>query len=320
MMTHTTHVLRVVLVVAALGVGGLAAQRLLKPESFGEVGHYRKDSVYEIMSHEPVHQGREACAECHEDIHALHDKDIHYGVECEDCHGPGNLHVRHHTEDTPTVSEEEARMPMEYTLEGCLFCHRKLAARPTNFPQIDPTEHYKFLHVTDKTTRCIECHSPHEPIYLLAKVNEARIHPVIRQCEDCHDGKPEKDHREVEGHPVIFTCRDCHKAIVEDFETHEHAFMDCTACHLFHAENENAGRIFKNGNGKFCLLCHEKKPFKHGEAVPQIVSSEHLAEMAPDLNMTPEEISHHSRACLDCHFDFIHDSELIKKGVIVDVQ
>ena len=32
-------------------------------------------------------------------------------------------------------------MPKEYTLEGCLYCHRKLASRPRDFPQVDLEEH-----------------------------------------------------------------------------------------------------------------------------------------------------------------------------------
>lgn len=211
-------------------------------------------------------------------------------------------------------------MPKEYTLEGCLFCHRKLAARPRDFPQIDPVQHFEFLHVTDPKTRCIECHSPHEPIYLLKKVEDARIHPIIYACNNCHDKKPEGDYKEVKDHPVIFSCQDCHAEIVTDFKKHEHAFMDCTACHLFHKENETAGRIFKNGNKQFCLLCHEKKPFKDQEKLPQVVSSEHLAEQAKDSSLDAETLLKDPRSCIDCHFDFIHDSSLLKKGGIVSVQ
>ncbi|MCA9424569.1 MAG: hypothetical protein KC994_05820 [Candidatus Omnitrophica bacterium] len=316
-MKDSNHVVRVFGLVALLLIGGGFAQRALRPKTFGETGHYRFESLSEVLSQEVVHQGQQACGECHEDIYDLHDKDIHYNVECEDCHGPGNRHIHYYTDDETTLTEEEARMPTEYTLEGCLFCHRKLDARPNSFPEIDPVEHYAFLHVTDQKTKCIECHNPHEPIYLLAKVEEARIHPIIYQCDDCHETQPTEDYKEVEGHPVIFTCGDCHPAVVEDFKEHEHSFMSCTACHLFHVENETAGRIFKNGNGKFCLLCHEEKPFKDPEGVPQIVSKEHLAEMAEILDKTESEVQKDPRSCLECHFEYIHDPELISKGVTV---
>jgi len=309
-MKSTTHVWRIFLLIFIVGIAGFGAQRLLRPEGFGETGHYRVDSLFEIMDRDPVHRGKEICRECHEEILDVHEKDIHYDVKCEDCHGPGDLHVRFNLgEDDEGISEEDAVMPKEYTLEGCLFCHRKLAARPGTFPQVDPAEHYRFLHVNDPKTRCIECHSPHEPLFLLTKVSSARIHPVIHECSGCHENAPEADHREIPGHPLIFQCSDCHPAVVKDFNKQHHATLRCTACHLFHGENESAGRILKNGNRGFCLLCHEQKPFKDGDGPPLIVPMEHLLEEA---DITEEdELAKNPMVCLECHLDDIHDSDLL---------
>ena len=153
-------------------------------------------------------------------------------------------------------------MQKEYKLEGCLFCHRKLKAKPSDFPQIDQAEHYKFLHVIDPQTKCIQCHSPHEPVFLLTDVKQSRIHPVVYKCTECHDTKPEKSFKEVQNHPTIFECKDCHLETVNDFNGRpHHNYIECRTCHLYHRENETTGRIYKNGNAKFCLLCHEKKPY-----------------------------------------------------------
>jgi len=310
-MKSTTHVKRIFGVLIALSIAGFAAQRALRPEGFGEAGHYRVGALFDIMDKEPVHQGKEVCGECHDDIYGVHEKDIHYNVKCEDCHGPGNLHVRYYMAEDDSVSEETAAMPKEYTLEGCLFCHRKLAARPRTFPQIDQVEHYAFLGVASQTTPCIECHSPHEPLFLLKKVSEARIHPIIYECSQCHDKTPKGDFRKTPGHPVIFVCQDCHPKVVEDFKTHPHSFLRCTACHIFHKENDTAGRIFKNGNRRFCLLCHEKKDFKIEGGIPYIASAEHLKEMAEDQDFDLDKLNKNPRACLICHFDDIHDSNLV---------
>ena len=88
--------------------------------------------------------------------------------------------------------------------------------------------------------------------------------------------------------------------------------MRCTACHLFHRENETSGRIFKNSNKLFCLLCHEKKPFKNSDELPQIEFSEHIATMPEVMRVNPDEIKDKPTMCLRCHLDFIHDSKLIK--------
>ena len=36
---------------------GLFFQRLSRPESFGEIGHYRANSLVEILNQELIHQG-----------------------------------------------------------------------------------------------------------------------------------------------------------------------------------------------------------------------------------------------------------------------
>ena len=313
-MKPTSLVWRIVTLLVFAALAAFVVQRSLRPTSFGELGNYRLEGLYEIEEKTPVHQGKEACGECHDDVFETHQKDIHYDVQCEDCHGPGDVHIAYYSDDNKQASEEAAVMPKEYTLEGCLFCHRRLNSRPKDFPQIDLEKHYAFLHVKDTGTRCIECHSPHEPIFLLTKVEDARIHPVIFECESCHLEKPESDHRQVPDHPAIFVCQDCHPKIVEDFNGREHSFLRCTACHLFHRESDAAGRIFKNGNRRFCLLCHEKKPFKSEEDLPQVVSEEHLTEMAEFLEKDAKAVAEDPKACLECHLDYIHDSKLLGTG------
>jgi hypothetical protein len=299
---------------AVMLVGGAAAQRALRPSDFGDLGSYRAGAVYEVAGRTPIHEGEATCGTCHEEILATHAKDIHVHVECEVCHGSGDRHVRHWLEEESSIGQREATMPKEYTLEGCLFCHRKLEARPRTFPQVDPSEHYRFLHVNELKTKCIECHSPHEPLFLLTHVDQARKHPMIYECGDCHDEDPKRDHVEVEDHPTIFVCRDCHPEVTEDFEQRQHSFLGCTSCHLFHEESESAGRIFNNGNRRFCLLCHERKKFKDEEKLPQIVSAEHLGDMADQLNEAPGALAEDPRACLYCHYENVHDRELIERA------
>ncbi len=311
-LSNTSHVKRVVTLLLVGAALGLTAHFVLQPRSFGELGHYRADSLYDILDAEVVHQGEAVCGECHERIYQAHAKDIHFRVQCEDCHGPGNVHVKYHKTRDASIRDDQARMPKEYTLEGCLFCHRKLAARPRTFARIDPEEHYRFLHVTDPKTRCIECHDPHEPLFLSEPVDKARIHPVILECEACHDAAPQGEAKDVPGHPVIFVCRDCHRSVVKDFVKREHSFLRCTTCHLFYRASETSGRIFKNADRRFCLLCHEAKPFKDPEKLPQIVYEDHLARMAEVMRRDPVALDQDPAMCLTCHFDFIHDHKLIR--------
>jgi hypothetical protein len=326
---NNLHVKRVFALLIIAVIIGFGIQQVLSPDTFGTLGHYRADSLKDILKLKKIYQGKEACAPCHENYNIL-EKDVHYDTQCENCHGPGNVHIaqierflkqsnlgptasgKYPKEALKVISKELAQMPKEYTLEGCLFCHRKLESRPHDFAQIDPKEHYKFLHVTDNTIRCVECHNPHEPLFLLEPVSEARIHPAIYECDQCHKKHPEKDYKDVENHPVIFECEDCHAAIVQDFKKREHASMRCTGCHLYHRENETSGRIYKNGNKQFCLLCHEKKPFKDQAKLPQIDSSKHLEDMPKSMRKDAISIMNSKTACLECHYNFIHDPDLIR--------
>ena len=308
---------------------GFGIRQLSIPDTWGTIGHYRGDGLKDILSQQQVYQNQETCAPCH-DIYDIHEKDVHFAVQCEDCHGPGDVHIaeieafleqngqgptesgKYAEEALETVPEKLVQMPKEYTLEGCLYCHRKLGSRPHDFAQIDPEEHFEFLHVIDDSIQCVECHNPHEPLFLLQPVSEARIHPTIYECDDCHKEQPEKSYKEAENHPVIFECEDCHTAIVQDFKKREHGSLRCTACHLFHRENEVSGRIYKNGNNQFCLLCHEKKPFKDQDSLPQIDLAEHLEEMPEAAGKDAKFIKESNTSCLECHYNFIHDPDLIR--------
>jgi hypothetical protein len=326
---NNSHVKRVFALLIVAGITGFGIRQLLLPDTFGTIGYYRAGSLKDILKLKKIYQGKEACAPCHDNFEIL-EKDVHYQGQCENCHGPGNVHIaqieeflkqnnvtpaesgKYPKEALETIPKELVKMPKEYTLEGCLYCHRKLESRPSDFAQVDPKEHYRDLHVVDDSTRCVECHNPHEPLFLLDPVSEARIHPTIFECEQCHKERPEKSYKDAANHPVIFECEDCHAAIAQDFKKREHKSMRCTACHLFHRENEMSGRIFKNGNKQFCLLCHEKKPFKDQASLPQIDVSKHLQEMPEAMRKDAKSIMNSKTACLECHYNFIHDRDLIR--------
>lgn len=306
MLKDKSHIITVFSIFVIIIITFFIVQWILKPKSFNEHGFFRFDNVKEFQRQQVITQDINICRQCHNDIYQLHEKDAHYTVPCNDCHGAGNLHVAFYRKDegSENITKEQAYLEKEYKLEGCLFCHRKLKAKPTDYPQIDQSEHYSFLHVIKPETKCIECHSPHEPVFLLTEVRQSRIHPIIYRCTECHEKTPEKSFKEVAGHPIIFECKDCHADIVEDFNKRpHHNYVDCRTCHLFHKENSTAGRIYKNGNAQFCLLCHEKKPFKDDKFPPKIEWPAHVggAQIVEKGG---------AKICLDCHELKIHKMKL----------
>jgi hypothetical protein len=283
---------RRVLALLAVGlVAGLAVKKALVPRGFGELGHFRVAAIQEERDREPVLVGKQACASCHPEQFRKHEKDVHVSVQCEVCHGAARDHV------SALKGGERVPSKIERQLDAasCLVCHAELRARPVMFPSVDARQHYSFLSVRDPKTRCTACHDPHEPIFLDRRVSEARIHPLIHPCTDCHKDGDVAQKPLPAGHVVTFQCQDCHAEIMADFKSKSHRFFDCTVCHLFHKESEFSGRIFKNGSARFCLLCHLSRPFQDAREMPQIQSvAGHLDQHA----RSPED---RGKRCTDCH-------------------
>ena len=284
------HTRRLFLVIG-IGLGGaLVARAFAVPPSFGQFGYYRGAAVAEAMSFTPRHVGKTACGDCHGEELALHDKDAHATVQCEDCHGAGAAHA-----DSPS----DVKLDKPTSKEFCLTCHQLLSARPGAFPQIEWREHFKFVGVKDPTTECIACHSPHEPLFMDRDLRTARLHPLIQRCRDCHQGGMDERTARPAEHPFTFECSYCHGAIVKDAATRKHAKIPCTTCHLFTKQSDFAGRIIRDADPRFCLLCHRRTPFREPKVMPLVDWPEHLAQ----VGATGKDAE---KRCIDCHRERIH--------------
>jgi hypothetical protein len=134
----------------------LVIRHFLVPESFGEHGHYRFNSVEENKQLPMNYAGKEACAECHDDKTAELANDVHAGISCESCHGPGLAHY-----DNP----DSIRMIVQQERSFCALCHAINATRKIAvIVQVDLKEH-------NPDHKCIECHNPHMPWELKEEIN-----------------------------------------------------------------------------------------------------------------------------------------------------
>ena len=287
-----TYARRVFTILAVGLLAGVALKIALKPRGFGELGHFRTGAIADERAHSVVHIGKQVCAECHPEQFRKHEKDVHVTVQCEDCHGPATVHVEARRAHLPL---DKGFLPRNTDSASCLVCHALVEARPKMFPTINPAQHFSFLSVTEPKTPCKSCHAPHEPIFLEKRVAEARIHPLIHPCNDCHRDPTIVSKPLPQGHVVTFQCQDCHAEIMADFKKKSHRFFDCTVCHLFHQESEFSGRIFKIRSAQFCLMCHLSKPFQDPREMPNILSVEsHLDRYA----QSPAD---RAKQCIDCH-------------------
>jgi hypothetical protein len=129
----------------------LLVRHFLIPDTFGEYGFYRGASLQENADKALHYAGKSACAECHDDMAAFIASDLHAGLSCETCHGPGLDHANY--ADSIGISKPSGR-------DFCGTCHSFSPTRPKKaITMIDLTDH-------NVEYDCIQCHNPHKPTEL----------------------------------------------------------------------------------------------------------------------------------------------------------
>ena len=225
-------------VVAAVLVIAVVLVRfvLLPPRVFSTALH--EAATVQRETAKPIHfAGTSVCRECHEEQYDTKIKSYHRGLACEVCHGPSVAH----TEDPMTH-----KPPAPRDRKFCPVCHAYDPARPTGFPQINPTIHNPGL-------ACITCHNPHDP-----------VPPTVPQeCSACH-GQIART-KSLSSHAKL-ACTTCHTVSEQHKVTPRSALPTkpetrefCGTCHAPGATGlAEAPRIdmAAHGGTYLCWQCH----------------------------------------------------------------
>ena len=126
----------------------------------------------------------------------------------------------------------------------------------------------------------------------------SRLHPLVHRCRDCHVNRTDETLERPAAHPAIFQCGTCHAAVAADAKGRRHADVACTTCHLFIRESDFAGRIVRNTDPRFCLLCHRAADFRREGGPATIDWDEHRKTYDDTLPATAP--------CTPCHLDTVH--------------
>jgi cytochrome c553 len=167
------HIVRLLLLIAAVAVVAIGARWLFIDKSFGVYGHYRADAVPEIAADTPIFKGAAYCQSCHRERYAQWSAGIHKVVNCETCHGAA---AKHPDIKPPVASDARTQIliagarfdhvhlsiPSD-TVKLCTLCHEKIPGRPAAQPQIEVKPHAA-------GQACIVCHNPHSPKIAAAAV------------------------------------------------------------------------------------------------------------------------------------------------------
>ncbi|MCP4570045.1 MAG: hypothetical protein GY841_20890 [FCB group bacterium] len=181
------------------------------------------------------------------------------GVQCEECHGPGELHIG----DPSNVG-----MVIDRSAQGCGKCHiRGVESEiPASGGFIKHHEQWNEMFTTKHAVLdCIDCHDVHKGLH---PNNPEREDAIINKCEDCHFEETESfvnssiNHN---GSSVGPDCIDCHMARAAKSAVALGPYEGDIRSHLFRINTDADAEMFNDAgtlaNGYLtleytCLTCH----------------------------------------------------------------
>lgn len=122
------------------------------------------------------------------------------GIQCEECHGPGGLHI---------TSPKEVAMQINRDPQACRQCHSSENMEPV-------TAHDGFIDFSDQNNdlfagkhtvlECVTCHNPHEGVVQLRNTPAST---TLVKCQDCHfeQAQFQKNAKHVS---IGLGCTQCH--------------------------------------------------------------------------------------------------------------
>jgi hypothetical protein len=167
-----THIRRLIIVFAVFILLFLVVQQFLKPESFGELGHYRANAIDENSAKELQYAGNQNCSSCHDSLRVLKAEGLHAALTCEACHGPGLKHALYADRFIGGTLPDSLLLHKPTERKDCAICHQINAARKkilfdtidnSLIRQVNVLEHNLMSKKTKKERKCVQCHNPHQP-------------------------------------------------------------------------------------------------------------------------------------------------------------
>lgn len=202
-------------------------------------------------------------------------------ISCEECHGPGSLHVNHPLSFSPPIDRNSA---------SCGTCHAMgevgVVSAGDGFIQhhVQYDELFQGKHVS---LDCVVCHDPHAGV---VQLRQEGLPATRTTCEDCHFRQARNQNNEVHAQ-ITVECISCHMPRVTrsavgnpagfmgDMRTHQVA-IDPLLVNQF---NEDGTEAFSQLSLDFaCRGCHNPDGFGRTK------SDEELIETAVNYHGRPE--------------------------------
>ena len=158
------HIKRLIMVFVVFIILFLILQHILKPVSFGKLGHYRELSIHENSIKPLYYAGAVNCSNCHDSIHVIKAEGFHAQLNCEVCHGPGLKHALYAGQFKGRQLPDSLILTMPNERRDCAICHEINAARikilfdtinNTMVRQVNVMEHNLMSKKTNMERKCV---------------------------------------------------------------------------------------------------------------------------------------------------------------------
>lgn len=239
----------------------------------------KKDAPAKVSGYSK--KGADTCLGCHDDDPSLLGifRNVHgsptnarspFGhgqLQCESCHGPGDLHAKGKGRNRPKLIDfgKGSATPVAVQNGACLTCHNGTAS------------HWAMGPHADADVSCADCHSSHkksDPVLTAATQQDTcgtchkhqhaaeRMpyrHPLAEgkmSCTSCHTPHGSNTPAQLVKNSVTETCTSCHSELRGPFLwEHQPVAEDCTTCHSPHG---SVNLAMLKARGPFqCQQCHE---------------------------------------------------------------
>ena len=202
------------------------------------------------------------------------------GVMCENCHGPGGVHIQ---------NPQAVQMVIDRDAEMCTQCHQR-----SNFQTIDVSDGFIQNHDTAEDLipgkhvliDCVICHNPHQGVVQLTMEDD--IPNTRTQCGDCHPAQAQYQDSLI--HAAATDCSGCHMPLLiksaagdaEIFTADIRTHMVSINPNQIEQFTEDGSQILPQiGLNYACRHCHGVTASEK--------SDEELIEKAVDYHTPPEE-------------------------------
>jgi predicted CXXCH cytochrome family protein len=239
--------------------------------------------------------GSDTCTTCHGEVagnfrHAYH---AQQGVECEDCHGAGSLHVDGGGDITKIISF--SKISATAADAACLSCHAR----------DEKVRHWASGSHAANHVPCIECHQIHVRALRTASQVLTSFDTGTRGALLAGSVSPETNVKLRPPSATNDACLKCHQTEGAQFSMPYHhplreGKMSCVDCHDPHGGT--AGNNLRTANvNQLCLGCHAqyRGPFAYQHPpVTENCMNCHTAHGSPNTNLLSVS---EPALCLQCH-------------------